>query len=316
VRLSLLRATIHLVTTRDALAMRPLLQPPGDLRWFKSSPWWRRTGGVDLDALLSTGREIMSQRPHTVAELSRLLAARFPGHDGVALAYAVRALVPLVFTTPRGVWGAKGPVRLTTVEAWLGRPPGPAMTPDRLALRYLAAFGPASASDARTWSGLSMRDALERLRPRLRAFRTEGGVELFDLPDAPRPPENTPAPPRFLPDYDNILLAHADRTRIMGAGQHLGLFSPQGVMKGSLLLDGFLRATWVPVRAKGGTHLLITPFEKPTPVRERAAVEEEGERLLELLAPGEKHDIRFGMPSPRGSDRASRRSGVGPARPR
>ena len=294
VRMTLQRATIHLVTTRDALSIRPLLQPAIERAIFTGSPWWRRANGVDLKSVLDAGREIMGEKPRTVAELSKLLGSRFPGHEGLALAYVVRGLLPMVFTPPRGIWGGRGLVRLTTVEAFLGRPLGVALSAEKLALRYLAAFGPASGADARAWSGLSMRDGFDRLRPRLRVFKDERGIELFDIPSAPRPDPETPAPARFLPDYDNVLLAHADRTRIMAPGRHVGLFSPQGVMKGSLLVDGFLRGGWRPVRDRKGTALLITPLEKPIPAGDRPAIEEEGLRLLDLLAPGEIHDILFG----------------------
>ena len=294
VRMTLQRATIHLVTTRDALSLRPLLQRVPERALFAGSPWWKQAKGVDVDALVVAGREIMGERPRTVAELAKLLRPRFPDHDALALAYVVRALVPMVFTTPRGTWGGKGLVKLTTVEAWLGRPLGAALPTEKFALRYLAAFGPASAADARAWSGLSVRDAFERLRPRLRTFRDGRGIELFDLPKAPRPDPQTQAPVRFLPDYDNILLGHADRTRIMARGQHIGLFSPQGIMKGTVLVDGFLRAGWRPIGDQTGTALSITPLEKPIPPRQRIEITEEGLRLLQFLAPGEKHAVRFG----------------------
>ena len=293
VRMSLMRATIHLVTTRDALGMRPLLHPVTDRGMFAGSPWTRQVKGVDLDRLLAEAREIMGERPRTIADLARILGARFPDYQGLALAYTVRGLLPMVFVPPRGIWGAAGPVALTTVEAWLGRPLGPAMDPERFALRYLAAFGPASPTDMRAWSGIATRETFERLRPRLRVFRDERGVELFDLPNAPRPSGDAPAPPRYLPDYDNVLQGHADRSRIMAAGRHLGLFSSNGVMKGSVLVDGFVAAGWIPTRDKGTTALTITPFERAIPRNERVAVAEAGMSLLKLLAPGDSHDVRF-----------------------
>jgi hypothetical protein len=260
---------------------------------LKGSPWGKGLTAAKLAPVLEAGREIMHQQPRSVAELSRLLHDRFSDHDSQALAYAVRYMVPLAFATPRGIWKATGLVTLTTFEAWLGRPPGPPFTRDEVALRYLAAFGPASAADMRAWSGLAFRDVFERLRPRLVTFCDEAGRELFDLPGAPRPDPDRPVPARFLPDYDNILLGHQDRTRIMAPGQHLGLFSSNGIMKGSLLLDGFVRGSWIPVGGKGATSLVITPFVRPIPKPERPAVGEEGLRLLDFLAPGDRHDVRF-----------------------
>jgi hypothetical protein len=292
VRISLMRNTIHLVTTRDALRLKPVFQPLHERGYLRGSPWGKAMREADLGVLMKAGHEIMAERPRTVAELRKLLAARFPDHDTEALAYGVRYMVPLVFTTPRGIWGASGQVTLTTVEAWIG-PTGAAIKPDELVLRYLAAFGPASATDFRAWSGLAMREAFERLRPRLKPFKDEHGKELFDLPRAPRPDPETEVPVRFMPDYDNILLAHADRTRIMAAGQHVGLFSSNGIMKGSVLVDGFVRAGWIPVKGKGSTALAIRAFVKPMSGAERQPIEEEGMRLLDFLAPGEQHDVRF-----------------------
>jgi hypothetical protein len=289
VRTSLMRNTIHLVTTRDALRLKPLFQPLHERGYLHGSPWGKGMTQADVAPLIEAGREIMAEQPRTVAELGKLLANRFPGRDSAALAYGVRYMLPLVFTTPRGIWGAGGPVALTTVEAWLGRSPGPAVEPDELVLRYLAAFGPASPADFRAWSGLAMGEAFERLRPRLTPFKDERGRDLFDLPRAPRPDPAGPVPVRFLPDYDNILLAHADRTRIMAPGQHVGLFSSNGVMKGSVLVDGFVRAGWRPLK---GT-MTIEPFVEAIAKAERPPIEEEAMRLLDFLAPGEQHDVRF-----------------------
>jgi hypothetical protein len=293
VRTSLMRNTIHLVTADDARRLKPVFQPLHERGFFRGSPWGRDLKTMNPDALLEAGREIMGERPRTIAELARLLAPRFPNHDAQSLAYGVRYMLPMVFATPRGIWQAGGAVTLTTVDAWLGRPTSPAIAPEDLVLRYLGAFGPASVADMRAWSGLAMRPAFEKLRPRLLMFRDEHGIELFDLPKSPRPRADTAAPVRFLPDYDNILLAHADRTRIMAPGQHLGLFSSNGIMKGSVLVDGFVRAGWKPVRERAGMALTITPFEEPLRSQDRATVTAEGLRLLAFLAPGEKHRVEF-----------------------
>ncbi len=293
VRLSLMRSTIHLVTRRDALGLRPMFSPLAERHFFRGSPWGRNLTPATAVAAIAAGKELLHERPRTVAELAKLLAERFPGQDGPSMAYAVRSQVPLVFVPPRGIWGKGGLVKLTTFEAWLSEAPGPAVPEEELVLRYLAAFGPASPADLRAWSGLAMRAVFERLRPRLKSFRDARGAEMFDLPDAPRPPSDTPAPPRLLPDYDNILLGHADRTRIMPPGRNLGLFSPAGIMKGSVLVDGFVRAAWIPVKGTGRTDISITPFEKALGKADRNAVAEEAMRLLEMLAPGDRHGVRF-----------------------
>jgi hypothetical protein len=294
VRLSLMRNTIHLVTSRDARGLKALFQPLHERGLLKGSPWGRGLTMAKLAPVLEAGRAMMHERPRTVAELARLLGKRFPGYDALSLAYSVRYVVPLIFATPRGIWQASGPVSLTTFEAWLDGPPGPTYPPEQLVLRYLAAFGPASPADMRAWSGLAMREAFEALRPRLRSFRAESGGELFDLARAPRPDPGIEVPPRFLPDYDNILLGHADRTRIMAPGEHLGLFSSAGIMKGALLLDGFVRAGWIPVATRGTTTLLITAFKRAIARSQQPPLVAEAFKLLDFLAPGEKHEVRFG----------------------
>ena len=298
VRISLMRNTIHLVTARDAFGIKPLFMGLGERGFLRGSPWGRDLRDADLAAIGRSGQEIMGEKPRTVAELARRLGERFPKHDGVAMAYGVRYMVPLVFTPPRGVWGGQGPVALTTFEAWLGKPPGPAFAEDDFVLRYLAAFGPASPTDMRAWSGLAMKPVFERLRPKLRTFRDQEGRELFDLPKAPRPAADLQPPVRLLPDYDNILLAHADRTRILPPGRHLGLFSSNGIMKGSVLVDGFVRGAWIPATNGSTTALVITAFEKSIPKAKTRGVEAEGLRLLEFLAPGAKHEVRFGPVKP------------------
>jgi Winged helix DNA-binding domain len=294
VRITLMRNTIHLVTARDAFALKPLFTPFGERGFIHGSPWGRHMKEEDLRAIRSVGAELMSERPRTVADLAKQLGQRFPGRDSVAMAFGVRYMVPLVFTTPRGIWQAGGPVALTTFEAWLGGPPGPAIEPETLVTRYLAAFGPASPADMRAWSGLAMRPVFERLRPKLRVFRDEAGQEIFDLPRAPRPSPDEEVPVRLIPDYDNILLAHADRTRIMPAGRHLGMFNSNGVMQGSVLVDGFVRAMWKPRKST----LEVSPFVAPLTKAERAAVEAEAAQLMNFLAPGERHEVKFGPVRP------------------
>lgn len=293
VRISLMRNTIHLVTARDAVGLKPLFTPFGERGFLRGSPWGRGMRDADFASIHSAARELLAARPLTVAELGKRLAEQFPQHDGEAMAYGVRYMVPLVFAPPRGVWGASGAVTLTTFEAWFGRAPGPAFSQDDVVLRYLGAFGPASPADLRAWSGLSLRESFERLRPRLKVFRDQTRRELFDLPHAPRPPADLEVPIRYLPDYDNILLGHGDRTRILAEGQHLGMFSAAGIMKGSILVDGFVRAQWKPSTTKGATTLEITPFGDGFAKPDRPAIAAEGLKLLELLAPGDKHDVKF-----------------------
>jgi len=284
VRMTLFRATIHLVTARDALALRPMVQPALERLFQRASPFGRQLTGIDLERLLALGRTLVDEKPRTSAELRPLLHKRWPKRDQDSLAAAIGYLVPLVQVPPRGIWGASGQTRRTSVEGWLGRPLGKTREPDALILRYLAAFGPATVSDARTWSGLSaLSEVFERLRPRLRTFRDDSGRELFDIPDGPLPDPATPAPPRFLPVYDNVLLSHADRTRIVRAGDRKRTGYMEGVNVGSVLIDGFVGATWSLKRGANGATLRITLLDRVAK-RDRVAVEAEGTRLLSFVA--------------------------------
>jgi winged helix DNA-binding protein len=287
VRMSLFRATIHLVTARDALALRPILQPALARLFQSASPFGRQLKGVDLERLLAFGRALVDAKPRTSAELRPLLHKRWPRRDQDSLAAAIGYLVPMVQVPPRGVWGASGQPRRTSLEAWLGHPLDKTGSPDALVLRYLAAFGPATVGDARTWSGLSaLSEVFERLRPRLRTFRDESGRELFDVPDGPLPDPETLAPPRFLPVYDNVVLSHADRTRIIRAGGRERAGYMEGVNFGSVLIDGFVGATWTLKRDPEAATLRVTLLDR-LPKRARIAVEDEGARFLTFLAEDE-----------------------------
>ena len=279
VRTSLMRATIHLVTARDALALRPLVQPLLE-RAFHASPFGRRLAGTDVAPILSLGRELLDERPRTRAELAPLLVERWPDLHPDSLVYAVSYLVPIVQVPPRGLWGRVGPPTWATMAGWLGRPLDDEPSPEGLVLRYLGAFGPATAADVRAWSGVSgLRPVVERLRPRLVTFRDANGRELFDLPDAPRPDPETPAPPRFLPEYDNVLIGHADRSRIIPAGRTIPLPPGNGATMGTVLLDGTFRGLWRIRRDGSRTTLAIEPFEMVT-TSERSGLLDEGARLL------------------------------------
>jgi hypothetical protein len=298
VRTHLMRNTIHLVTARDGLAMRRLMQPFLD-RSYASSVFARNLAGIDLPALLAAGRALLQDRPRTRDELGGLLEGQWPGRDPISLAYAITHLVPTVQVPPRGIWGATGQAAFTATDAWLGDLPAPSLSPDDLVLRYLAAFGPATVRDVQAWCGLTrLREVTERLRPRLRAFRDAGGGELFDLPDAPRPDPDTPAPPRFLPEYDNVLLSHADRTRIIRGRRSVPLPPGLGGTTGTVLIDGFWRATWKIRRPRGGAVTLrVEPFTQLS-AEQAAAVTGEGTGLLAFVAPGaEASEIQLAAPN-------------------
>lgn len=298
VRMSLMRATIHLVSADDALELRPVMQPALERDVFPNSTYGRhRLDGLDMETVLATGRELVADRPMTNAQLRDALAARWPDRDAAALAYAVRGLLPMVHVPPRGIWQRSGPIALTTVEAWLGRPLAQLPDPDAVILRYLGAYGPSTVADAQAWARLTgLREVFDRLRPRLVEFRDEDGRELFDLPDAPRPDPDTTAPPRFLPEYDNVLLAHADRTRFVDDDVRRRI-QAEGLAVSSLLVDGTAGGTWTTARQDGSQVLTIRAIE-PMRDSDREEVAAEALRLLEFLAPGTaRREVAFGRPA-------------------
>ena len=295
VRISLMRATIHLVSADDCLRLRPLMQPVLDAELARHPEYGPALEGVELGAVLEAGREALAERPLSGTELRALLAERFPGENAAALAYACRCKLPLVQAPPRGVWARSAQVTSFTANAWLGRPLEERPSLEEVLLRYLAAFGPATVADVTTWCRLTgLREIVERLRPGLRTFRDEAGRELFDLPDAPRPDAATPAPTRFLPEYDNVLLSHADRTRLVSDGARGRARRAAGRIQGSVLHDGCLVGVWRLDRPKkDAAQLVVTPLERPTK-RATATIAAEGRRLLRLVADdADRHDVRF-----------------------
>jgi hypothetical protein len=293
VRIALMRGTIHLVSARDCLMLRPLVQPVLDRAM--GTTYARQLNGVDTGELAAAGRVLVEQKPRTFSELGTLLSARWPEHPPTALAQGVRALVPLVQVPPRAVWGAAGQAAHTSAESWLGRDleAGPLL--DDLVIRYLAAFGPATVLDMQAWSGLTrLREAVDRLRPGLRTFRDEQGAELFDLPDAPRPGPDVAAPVRLVAEFDNLILSHADRSRIISEPNRQRMFTRNGIFPGTALVDGFVVGMWRLARSRGAATLIIEMFETVGD-GDRDAIVAEGERLLAFAAPdAPARDIQFG----------------------
>ncbi|MFE3492615.1 winged helix DNA-binding domain-containing protein [Streptomyces sp. NPDC059169] len=287
-----LRSTIHTHTADDCLSLRPFAQPGGPER--ELAVFAKRLDGVDLDRLAAVTRELLDERPRPIGDLRAALVAQWPDADPLALTVAARCLLPLVQVTPRGLWGRSGQVTLTTAERWFGRAVEQAPSSDTMVLRYLAAFGPASVKDMQTWSGLTrLRPAFDRLRPELLTFQDEKGVDLFDLPDAPRPDPDTPAPPRFLPEFDNVLLSHADRSRIV-PGDAKGRTWKGNQPYRVFLVDGFLAGIWQLDETADAAVLTVQSFGTLTRA-ERAALAEEGERLLTRMAPATNRQVRFGQ---------------------
>ncbi len=287
VRLALMRSTLHLVSAADAPFVRALLQP-AVARPF-ASLWNHQLAGVDVDRLLALGRDLLGERPLTFARLGAGLALHFPGRDAAALAQALRAHAALVQVPPRGLWRQSGAAAHTLLETWVGRgtdsPPGIPYRLERLLERYLGAFGPASVRDAQAWSGLTrLGPVFESMRSSLLSLRGPEGEELFDLPGAPRPDADAVAPPRFLGEWENLLLSYADRRRVVDPQYAPRVFTRNGQVFATILVDGFVRGAWRLERSGNRCTLAIRPFRR-LGRDQRGALLDEGERLLRFAAP-------------------------------
>jgi hypothetical protein len=285
VRGALLRATQHLCSGADFGWLRPTMQPVLDRLAGRGG----RLDGLEQTALIEAAREILVDGPMSRPEITRRLVERFPGPDPEWLKLVVHLRLSLLHPPPAGTWRHRGRVACVLADDWLGRPEAPGPAPETLVRRYLAAFGPASAKDIQVWSGLTrLRGLMAELRDQLRLFKNENGIDLYDLPDAPLLDGDGPAPVVFLPEFDNAILGHADRDRIIHPGDRPLVTPGWSMVRPTVLVDGFAEATWL----INGSSLSITPF-RPLSGRDRLAVEEQGERLLAFVAPGEKPEIRW-----------------------
>lgn len=284
IRATALRGTIHMMSTKDFLAFRPLLSEM--LMDGAQSIVGKHVPDIDREAIHATGRAFFGKAPAPFDDFRKHLEQTHPKGDVRALAYTVRMGVPLVMVPAEHAWGFSTNAGFTLAESWLGaKLPAKAATLSDLILRYLAAFGPATPGDFQTWSAMrGARETFELLRPQLATFRDQRKRELFDLPKAPRPDEDIAVPLRFLPDYDNALLAHGDRTRIIADADRSRVFLKNLTVLGTVLVDGFAAATWKVERKKNAATLAVQPFAAMAK-KVVAEVQREGEALLEFLEP-------------------------------
>ncbi len=277
VRASSLRITLHILAADDYLLFQPVLQPilSRTLHSFA-----RSTPNFDMQYVIAELRAFLREQPRTAVELRARMEELYAGMGRPQINDAVRMYLALIQVPPAGTWSFSGRPAHTEATEWLKRPlaaPEAGLPP--LILRYLAAFGPASVKDIQMWSKITgVQQVVEELRPELLAFRDEQGRELFDLPNAPRPSEDTPAPVRFLPEYDNIVLGYADRSRILAESDRVAVLTGNG-MRPTILIDGFVAGTWKIERTPGRARLLIEAFKPLSPAIQNELTEE-GERLL------------------------------------
>ncbi len=284
VRATLMRSTLHLFSAADYAALRLSLQPPMSVALRVLGA---RAEGLDAEQVVPATRELLAGAQLTFDAIRAGLQERFPDVNDRALGYAARTLVPLVMVPGDGRWGYPRVSEFALAEELLGAALAPA-APEELVARYLGAFGPASAADVQTWSGIGgMKAVLDGMRERLELFADERGRELFDLPDAPRPGDDVPAPARLLPEFDNLVLAYDDRTRVI-ADEHRPLVTTKNLrVRATFLVDGLVAGTWtIAVNRKIAT-LTLAPFGSLTQ-RAVGALTAEGEQLVRFADPEAK----------------------------
>ncbi|MDQ3010544.1 MAG: winged helix DNA-binding domain-containing protein [Acidobacteriota bacterium] len=291
IKATLMRGTLHLFTAEDYLRFRTTMQA---LLEAGAGAITKQFGAeFNLEKLLIEARKFIAAKPRTFAEISEMVSELMPGVEVGPLRYSVRTHLPLVQVPIPTGWSYSSKPEFTLAESWIGQKISPKDNLPELVKRYLAAFGPASVTDAQTWLGMKLKDTFEKLRPELQSYRDEGRRELFDLPDVKLPAEDVPAPVRFLPEFDNLLLSHSNRTRVVANEYQSKVYLPALRVAATILVDGFVRGAWKIEKTKTAATLVITPFEKLTK-KDRTALAEEGERLLRFIeSQAKSFEVRF-----------------------
>jgi hypothetical protein len=287
-----MRSTIFLVTQRDCLAIRPLMQPVME-RTLRAN-FGQKLRGLDYDELSKVSRNLVESQPRTLNDLGKLLKEKWVDTEPAALAAAARNLLPLVQIPPRGIWGAKGKAVHTSAEHWLSQSLITDYSLETLILRYLKVYGPATVSDIQIWSGLTqIREVIEGIKPQLEIFFDEDGNELLDVPNAEFPDIDTPVPVRYLAEFDNILLSHKNRSRIIADEYRSRVFTVNGIIKATFLIDGFVHGLWRIESQRNFTTLFIEPF-KPLFQADKDELVIEGAKLLDFaVADSKVKDIQI-----------------------
>ncbi|NNH74264.1 winged helix DNA-binding domain-containing protein [Nocardia uniformis] len=283
VRSTMIRRTVHLATADDFRWLYPTVEPmvaaSTQLAYYREA-----MGEIDPEQLLAAGRELLTGRTVPRRELGRQLAERFPTPYPGRLAAALNVMTPLLHDAEAGIWGRwrNRYVSVSLAEEWIGAPLEALPQPERMVLRYLAAFGPASVADMQAWSGVTrLGPVVASLRPQLRVYRDDTGRELFDIPDAPLADPDLPVPVRFLPAFDNALLGHHDRRRMISDVDRARISKEASGGVPMYLVDGFVHGRW----SLDGETIRIIPWH-PLSAVDEAAVRAEAERLMPVIAAG------------------------------
>jgi hypothetical protein len=246
VKALLQRGTLHIVTPRDFWAFTAARRALAADYW---PPAYERLLPKRGIAEIATAivAELRSG-PLTFEEIRALLRPYATERISTTFLWRrVQGQAPVVHVSPSGTWGYHGNGVFVAADAVLrGGLPDPEDAREHLIRSYLRAFGPASAQDVAQWAGLQRTGPItETLAGMgLRTFRDERGKVLYDLPRAPLPDPETPAPPRLVPRYDNLVLSHADRTRILGDVPVSRIVTKNALVHATILVDGFAVGTW------------------------------------------------------------------------
>lgn len=286
VRMGLMRGTIHVVSARDAAGLWTFMAPfyAGNFASVRGPAL--EASGVELAAAVEQAETLLREAPRTPKDLGEAMAGRWPDANASWLGSIPRYLSGAVQIPPRGLWGESATATYALLSDWVGREDS-GFEAREVVRRYLAGFGPASVADAQQWCGRKgLKAAFDELGDELVMFvGPDGETKLYDLADAERPAADTPAPVRLLPEWDNVLLSYADRTRVIDEDRRKAIMSVNGINDAAVLVDGRVEATWKASPGKAGGTIAVAPFGKLTKAL-RGAIESEAHALLTAMGAG------------------------------
>ena len=282
VRILTMRATVHLMSARDACGIRPVVQSVLEREFTSVRGKALAAAGVDVDAVVERCRRLLLEEPMTAKQLVDITHEDWLDAPREHVSAVPRIRLPLVQLPPRGIWGQSGQPTYALLDDWTGLPLEP-YPRSEIVKRYLAAFGPATVKDAQAWCGLTrLKEVFDELGDELVVLEGPSGEMLYDLPDAPRPAADTPAPVRILPEWDNLLLSHADRTRVIDHDRREALWTRNGIVASTVLVDGRVSAVCKVDSDKSGVRLRVRPYERLTKLV-AGEITAEGEALLAAM---------------------------------
>ncbi|HET7676753.1 MAG TPA: winged helix DNA-binding domain-containing protein [Candidatus Limnocylindrales bacterium] len=287
----LMRVTLHALSARDFGHFWPAMAP--SMRAWRERQAKRLGLEVDLDAMVARAQRF-ARTPRTGPEI-RAHLPQLPEHvagPGIQRDawWAVRIQAPFLMVPDDVPWSFGRRPLFIAAGAWLDGEPFASEHDglDHLVRRYLRAFGPASLGDMAQFTGIQvarLRPSLERLLAELRTFRDERGRQLYDVADGRLPPADTPAPARFLPMWDSVLLAYQDRTRMLSEPHRRRVIQKNGDFLPAFLVDGVVAGLWRADRTEDGrTSIRWQPFEPLSSAAEEELASE-AERLAAFVEP-------------------------------